>query len=326
MPPKRKTATSFTDDSSPKRCTRSNGLHTLTPKKPLKTYGRNPCHVSLTNTQKDYEESSEDELILSPSRFKKTQDTPSSRKSLSSVVEVTTITTRRAVADRSSHPTTNLYRSPRKSRAPDVSSSSGVAMRRSNGGYVNDSPGSPSSTKIPQTLPTKAFTPSINPRKRRQDPTDGELPPPPKKLKPATTPRTSESPSVARQAFPARTAHMISTPASPLNDVITSVASSPPRTRLTSRQTHLPQEILPHLYPCLNAQKRAILRALHHPPPKALYCDEEEDEEDEIATNQIAFQHLTDVLTGTVTRGEGNSCILLGPRGSGKTSVRVSAL
>jgi hypothetical protein len=38
-------------------------------------------------------------------------------------------------------------------------------------------------------------------------------------------------------------------------------------------------------------------------------------------TNIAAFQQLKDLLVGTVSRGEGNSCFVLGPRGSGKTTV-----
>ena len=80
----------------------------------------------------------------------------------------------------------------------------------------------------------------------------------------------------------------------------------------------LPRELPPHLHPCLDAQKRAILAALQDPPdPLDAGMDDEEP-----LTNLIASQQLSDLLTGTVTRGEGNSCLLLGPRGSGKTRVR----
>ncbi|KAK7061744.1 AAA domain-containing protein [Favolaschia claudopus] len=65
---------------------------------------------------------------------------------------------------------------------------------------------------------------------------------------------------------------------------------------------------------CLNAQKREILRAIQNPPN--LSCDEDEE-----TTNSIALSQLGDLLRGTVARGEGNSCILLGPRGSGKTRI-----
>lgn len=79
----------------------------------------------------------------------------------------------------------------------------------------------------------------------------------------------------------------------------------------------LPRVLPPHLYPCLNAQKRAILAALRNPPDPDLDTDMDEGPQ----TNTIAAQQLSDLLTGTVTRGEGNSCLILGPRGSGKTRV-----
>jgi origin recognition complex subunit 4 len=188
-------------------------------------------------------------------------------------------------------------------------------------------------TTTPKLLPfTKVFTSSRNLRKRLQDSEDGaseHSPPSPKKLKSTTTSRTYKPSLTTLQALPAPITNNLRSPspASPPNEVITFPASSPSKKRFSSKQTHLPQEMSPHLHPCLNAQKRAILRALHHDIPKALHDDDDdESEEDETSTNEIAFQQLTDVLTGTVTRGEGNSCLLLGPRGSGKTSVRASAL
>ncbi|KAJ7129637.1 origin recognition complex subunit 4 C-terminus-domain-containing protein [Mycena epipterygia] len=63
----------------------------------------------------------------------------------------------------------------------------------------------------------------------------------------------------------------------------------------------------------LNAQKREILRVVHNPPDPV---DEEED-----SANRIALKQLSDLLAGTVVRGEGNSCLFLGPRGSGKSRI-----
>jgi origin recognition complex subunit 4 len=76
------------------------------------------------------------------------------------------------------------------------------------------------------------------------------------------------------------------------------------------------------LHPCLTLQKRQSLRALHH--ISALDVDEQDNVDDAQTANQIAFQQLSDLVDGTVIRGEGNSCLLLGPRGSGKTSVSLS--
>jgi origin recognition complex subunit 4 len=86
----------------------------------------------------------------------------------------------------------------------------------------------------------------------------------------------------------------------------------------------LPRALPPHLRPCLNAQKRAILAALQNPPD--LCINKQEQEEDGPLTNTIASQQLSDLLIGTVARGEGNSCLILGPRGSGKTRVKANIL
>lgn len=81
------------------------------------------------------------------------------------------------------------------------------------------------------------------------------------------------------------------------------------------------QDALPEsLHSCLRAQKFAIMKALHKSPPFI----EQDNDEDDIAANVIAHEQLTELLKGTVVRGEGNSCILTGPPGSGKTEVIIS--
>lgn len=70
-----------------------------------------------------------------------------------------------------------------------------------------------------------------------------------------------------------------------------------------------------HLHSCLNAQKRAILRTLQRPSARAGESD------NLFAVNEIATRQLADLIEGTTMRAEGNSCILLGPRGSGKSRV-----
>ncbi|KZW04067.1 hypothetical protein EXIGLDRAFT_758368 [Exidia glandulosa HHB12029] len=66
------------------------------------------------------------------------------------------------------------------------------------------------------------------------------------------------------------------------------------------------------------AQRAAVLRALRHPPPT-------EGDENGWAQDD-AFQSLRDLLDGTITRGEGNTCMLLGPKGCGKTRIVDRAL
>jgi origin recognition complex subunit 4 len=95
-----------------------------------------------------------------------------------------------------------------------------------------------------------------------------------------------------------------------------------PKPTTTSSPIRLPRVIPSRLLPCLNAQKRAILAALQNPPD----FNTDEEGENGSLTNTIAAQQLFDLLTGTVTRGEGNSCLVLGPRGSGKTRVSKDVL
>ncbi|KIY49219.1 hypothetical protein FISHEDRAFT_41901 [Fistulina hepatica ATCC 64428] len=73
---------------------------------------------------------------------------------------------------------------------------------------------------------------------------------------------------------------------------------------------------------CLNAQRHSILRALSKPVSFDLVDEEEEDS----YPNAIAHKSLSELLDGTVSRGEGNSCLVIGPRGSGKTQLVESCL
>ncbi|KAJ3529850.1 hypothetical protein NMY22_g8824 [Coprinellus aureogranulatus] len=83
-----------------------------------------------------------------------------------------------------------------------------------------------------------------------------------------------------------------------------------------------------HLIPCLNAQKRAVLRALSDPPVSSNISETKKGkgkakaaEADSDFDNATAYSQLKDLLEGTVVRNEGNSCLLLGPKGSGKSRV-----
>ncbi|THH28953.1 hypothetical protein EUX98_g5241 [Antrodiella citrinella] len=65
----------------------------------------------------------------------------------------------------------------------------------------------------------------------------------------------------------------------------------------------------------LEAQKRATLSALHRLPQMM-------DLEDmDVHPNSVAHKQLTNLLLGTVQRGEGNSCLITGPRASGKSRL-----
>ena len=80
---------------------------------------------------------------------------------------------------------------------------------------------------------------------------------------------------------------------------------------------HLPTTLPSHLHSCLNAQKRAIFAALQDAPDFIA----REDADEGPLPNTVASQQLDALLAGTITRDEGNSCLILGPRGSGKTRV-----
>ncbi|KAF8621581.1 hypothetical protein AX15_007607 [Amanita polypyramis BW_CC] len=71
--------------------------------------------------------------------------------------------------------------------------------------------------------------------------------------------------------------------------------------------------------PYFTLQKRQILRALCH--ISDLVVDTKDEGCASQSTNQVAYHQLYDLVEGTVLRGEGNSCLLLGPRGSGKTTL-----
>lgn len=82
--------------------------------------------------------------------------------------------------------------------------------------------------------------------------------------------------------------------------------------------SRLPSTLPEHLHHCLAEQKNAALGALRRLP---IYSGEK-DAEDQ-SPNLATKKDLSSLLNGTVEHGEGNSCLLIGPRGSGKTAVRL---
>lgn len=87
--------------------------------------------------------------------------------------------------------------------------------------------------------------------------------------------------------------------------------------------SRIPRVLPPHLHASLAIQKRVALRALSMLAVPALEIDN--DDTREKATNDVAYQQLSDLLRGTIERGEGNSCLVIGPRGSGKSHVSVKS-
>jgi origin recognition complex subunit 4 len=150
--------------------------------------------------------------------------------------------------------------------------------------------------------------------------------------------------SPARRTPKHLTANPLVNPASPTPTrprVIRRSSPSPPQSptrkkAVSTKQIRSPRPLVqpaPHVeewslshsssrYPpsCLYAQKRAILSALFRPNTAVF---DREDEGGEPSANIVALEQLKALLTGTLERGEGNSCLLIGPRGSGKSHVNI---
>ncbi|KAF9055328.1 hypothetical protein BDZ89DRAFT_938335 [Hymenopellis radicata] len=94
----------------------------------------------------------------------------------------------------------------------------------------------------------------------------------------------------------------------------------PPEVVAVEEEVHVvPEHDIPS---CLEIQKRATLCSLRQSCQR-YYQDDAADGE---LPNDLAVAQLTDLLHGTIERGEGNSCLLLGPRGSGKTLITEHCL
>jgi origin recognition complex subunit 4 len=97
---------------------------------------------------------------------------------------------------------------------------------------------------------------------------------------------------------------------------ITGVTANHEIDLLLMHEPILSQRLPPRFYPCLDAQKSAILRNLRD--TSKLFDPREPHSPDTTSVKQ-----LEDLLMGTIARSEGNSCLLLGPRGSGKSKVAM---
>ncbi|KAH8105835.1 origin recognition complex subunit 4 C-terminus-domain-containing protein [Cristinia sonorae] len=139
-----------------------------------------------------------------------------------------------------------------------------------------------------------------------------------------TKPRTPRRP----QSSPKRPIEPITEEASEFEEFPVEISSPPKRTPgrspakgrsktplSPSKHSHLPRTFPEHLEACMEAQKRATLASLANLPEVTNL------EEDEPPPNVIAQEQLNRLLLGTVQRAEGNSCLITGPRGSGKTRL-----
>jgi len=113
-------------------------------------------------------------------------------------------------------------------------------------------------------------------------------------------------PSFPPSLSPSEPCNPLTTPPRSKQKTLTTPSPSKRESLLTSKQLPL------QYYPCLNAQKKVILHTLQAPTALVEMSDDQNS----------AKELLQDLLLGTVTRSEGNSCLVLGPQGSGKSTVR----
>ncbi|TFY57918.1 hypothetical protein EVJ58_g6733 [Rhodofomes roseus] len=169
-------------------------------------------------------------------------------------------------------------------------------------------------------------------------PPRSSTPSPSKRIGPPTSPAKSR-PNGPVRASPAAedigalagpSSVPISPPATPskgTSQTRTPIASPSKRRGVASVQsspTRQAKNLPPHLYACLHAQQREILQSLRDVPD--IEDEPVEAEDEEPPTNAVAFEELSNLLRGTVLRGEGNSCLLIGARGSGKTRIVEKAI
>jgi origin recognition complex subunit 4 len=276
-----------------------------------KRHGRETSNSSLKENQlESSEESSEDELNLSPSKARPA--TPSSTSGSSRVMEVV-ITRRRPEGSRSApqkraKSLDPLPETPVKSRKLVTYTSRDkkkMAQTFADSLLSETSPiasGSKRPTVATVTTTSSKTTTFISPSEEPSQVVRTPIVSPSKQLAVPSTPSSSRPTS-----SPAK--HLAST--TPFKKSGASALQASP--------SRLVRALPPHLHSCLNAQKRAVLHALQNPPDTDVASEEEDDEGP--STSSIAIRQLGDLLEGTVNRGEGNSCLLLGPRGSGKTRV-----
>ena len=86
----------------------------------------------------------------------------------------------------------------------------------------------------------------------------------------------------------------------------------------------LPKTLSHHQALLLQVQKQTILRRFAD--PSFNFEELNSSNPDESLPNQVALQQLEDILSGSIERSEGNSCLVLGPSGSGKSKVSPARL
>jgi len=174
---------------------------------------------------------------------------------------------------------------------------------------------SPAAASVRETLLRPPVTPS---RRGNSDIMSSTMPKP---IPFPLTPSKGRPPASSQKTLPQLLRAVPGTPTTPgrsLKKLSPSKNSAGRSSAQLSKQ--LPKFLPPHLGPCLRLQQRAILASLKS--SSHFFVDDDGNDE-QLSTNAATYRQLQDLLLGSVTRGEGNSCLLIGPRGSGKTSVRL---
>ena len=213
-----------------------------------------------------------------------------------------------------------------------VKASSGICSRPPSGVHTSDGEDDESEDEL-SFLPNRRAT-----NKKTSEKVSTKVPQLPRVfveiVSPAPrTPKRLTTSAITRIASPTPTRSRVirrTSPSLPPSITATKVASAKgisPSKPLARTALHAEESGLSHSssrYPplCLYAQKRAILHALLHPNTAVF---DREDENGEPSANTVALEQLKALLTGTLDRGEGNSCLLVGPRGSGKSRVSICA-
>ena len=165
--------------------------------------------------------------------------------------------------------------------------------------------------------PGKVTTPSAKLLPPRETTPTRSIPRPTAKSSPRRVARPrSPSPEVDPDEEPA---HGFARPATSVEEYLPSPTKPAQKEKAArSRQFRaLPAE----LEPCLEAQKKAALQALHQISVTPQTPEGEDGAQ--LSTNVLAYEQLRNLLKGTIERGEGNSCLVVGPKGSGKTQVSI---
>lgn len=175
----------------------------------------------------------------------------------------------------------------------------------------------------PRSQPVKdSAQPMLSLNARRQ------LPPAPRSPSKLASPRLRAFPRHQEEVEPVESdEQVLPKPGSPSKHTSAKAAFSSPRKgkAIATPQpspSRLPHVLPSHLHSNLASQKREALKAL-----SSMSVPEQDNEGSngyERQPNAVTFQQLSELLKGTMTRNEGNSCLIIGPRGSGKTQVRVS--